>query len=74
MSKRLKNEFVKITGPSEEGLTDYKTTMESEDGQVIQEEIKREWTEDHLFKSYHRSKMKKFVLKDPVMVALKVKV
>ena len=36
--------------------------------------MKNEWTEDHLVKTYHRIKMKNFVLKYPVMIALKVKV
>ena len=72
--KGLKNELVKMKAPSEEDPTDYEEAKGSEDGQVIQEEMKDEWTEDHLAKAYHRNKMKKFVLKDPVMQAFKVKV
>ena len=68
------NEFMKMKAPSEEDMMEFEEAKESEDDQVIREEMKNEWTEDHLVKAYKRSKMKKFALKDPVTKALKVEV
>ncbi|CAI5725209.1 unnamed protein product [Peronospora effusa] len=46
------------------------TTEESGESQGV---ASKNWTEEDLEESYHRNKLKKFLRKDPVMKALKVK-
>ncbi|CAI5701234.1 unnamed protein product [Peronospora effusa] len=46
------------------------TTDESEESQGV---ASKDWTEEDLEEAYHRNKLKKFLRKDPLMKALKVK-
>ena len=65
MSRITKNKYTKLKAP-----TGGNETAESEEYQDIVTEI---WTEDDLEEAYHRSKLKTFLQKDPVMKIFKVK-